>query len=143
LIDEAARMPVPSVAAVLPVKKEEPVGAVDVIVQRLGHRVELGEVARDGGGGERLERAELSATGGEAATGGVCQSTVASVTTDWLPSLTWIWPLPVEVTDTCPYWLRSSRIWSRPIEQVVGALPGLDGGGDRLVQLREACGGRP
>ena len=61
--------------------------------------------------------------GAKPATGGVCQSTVASVTTDWLPSMTWIWPLPVELTETWPYWLRSSRIWSRRSSRSLGLCP--------------------
>jgi hypothetical protein len=48
---------------------------------------------------------------------------VASLTTDWLPSITWMRPLPSWVTETWPYWLSSSRIWSRLSSRSLGLWP--------------------
>ena len=61
--------------------------------------------------------------GAKPAGGGVCQSAVVSLTTDWLPSMTWMRPLPSWLTETCPYWLRSSRIWSRRSSRSLGLWP--------------------
>ena len=80
--------------------------------------------------------------GAKPATGGVCQSTVPSVTTDWLPSMTWIWPLPAGGDRDLAVLAEVVEDLVAAVEQVVGALPGLDGRADRLVELREAGGGR-
>ena len=116
-------MPVPSVAAVEPREEGRAVGGVDVVVDRLGDGVELAEVARDGGGGERLQRAELTAARGEA--GDRRRLPVDRRVGDdrLVAEHDRIWPLPVEVTETCPYWLRSSRIWSRRSSRSLGLCP--------------------
>ena len=109
------------------------VGGVDVVVQRLGDRVELGEVARDGGAGERLQRAELPAAGGEAGDRRRLpvdrrvgdDRLVAEHDLDLAVARGGDRDLPVlaEVVEDLV----------ATVEQVVGALPGLDGGAIALL----------
>src|SRR4051812_38778719 len=118
------------------------VGGVDVVVQRLGAGVERGQVAGKRGGGERLERAELAAAGGEAR--GRRRLPVGGPVVDH--RLVAEHDLDAAVAELAD---RHLAILAEVIEdlvaaveQVVGALPGVDGRVDRLVELHEAGGGR-